>query len=225
MISQDKKKKFSLEEMQQQMELQLHEQYAINNNAYLKSIIALFIGLFAAIGFYGYVVIHSEPIVNIMKCSYEVYNINQLTFTAVGCLVVLAIMIHICIYQGTAQRYEQFIIYAIRKKYYIDSTMDKIFPKTYTPFNKCGLSIIQGLYGEFIKIIFGVEILILWSYHYMYHNIILCDKTCTPNPNIEDLCQIVLGAFGVLLLLNIFAFCCRRSKYIDLTESYHNLNN
>ena len=46
-------KKFSLEEMQQQMELQLHEQYAINNNAYLKSIIALFIGLFAAIGFYG----------------------------------------------------------------------------------------------------------------------------------------------------------------------------
>lgn len=48
------------EEMQQELEKQLHEQYAINNNANLGSIIVLLTALIAVFGAYGYIYLHSK---------------------------------------------------------------------------------------------------------------------------------------------------------------------
>jgi hypothetical protein len=43
-----------------ELERQLHEQYAINNNSNLSSIIALMTALLAIFGVYGYVFIHTN---------------------------------------------------------------------------------------------------------------------------------------------------------------------
>lgn len=158
-FSQEMKPSFSeTASMEQELEKQLHEQYAINNNANLSSVIALLVSLFAAIGAYGYVFIHTT--VTSLPISYPQvtsFDSSQFLFAAIGCLIVLAIMLHICMYQGFAQRYEQFVTYAIRYKYHsqVNYSMPtkKIFPDTYHPFNKSGLNIIQGLYGEIAKII------------------------------------------------------------------------
>ena len=74
--------------MEQELEKQLHEQYAINNNANLSSVIALLVSLFAAIGAYGYVFIHTT--VTSLPISYvEVtsFDSSQFLFAAFGCLI------------------------------------------------------------------------------------------------------------------------------------------
>ena len=44
--------------MTQKLELQLHEQYAINNNANLSSIVTLICTILVIFGSYGYVFVH-----------------------------------------------------------------------------------------------------------------------------------------------------------------------
>ena len=51
------------EEMQQELEKQLHEQYAINNNANLGNIIVLLTALIAVFGAYGYIYLHSWTVI------------------------------------------------------------------------------------------------------------------------------------------------------------------
>ena len=106
------------------------------------------------------------------------YDLQQFLFTAVGCFIVLAIMMYLCIYQGAAQRYEQFITYAIRQKYHSEQSSDNtakqaqpIFPKNYHPFDKTCLQFIQGLYGEFIKIIIAVMLLLVIATWYKVHKL------------------------------------------------------
>ena len=161
----EQEKMFSLEEMQQQMELQLHQQYAENNNASLSSIIALFAGLLTAIGAYGYVYLHSanyfEPV--LLPTESVCYSLTQLSYALIAAIFVIDIMICLCIIQGTAQRNEQFIIYGIRRKAYGDS-IPSFFPRNYVPYGKRGLRIVQGLYGEIVKISCLTQIVILFSY-------------------------------------------------------------
>ena len=58
--------------MELDIEKQLHEQYAVNNNAYLSSVISFLVGLFGAIGAYGYMLIYAFPDYggNIVFCFY-----------------------------------------------------------------------------------------------------------------------------------------------------------
>lgn len=163
-------------EMQQELESQLHEQYAINNNSNLSSVVTLFVALIAVFGGYGYVFIHSSLNFNFgemyNKCT-ELYSMDALVFAAMASFIVIAFMNHICLYQGYHQRFEQFITYSIRCKYYHqqpEKLGHRIYPSNYTPFKsfedlkKClqfgehGLC--QGLFGEFLKIFLGMEIII-----------------------------------------------------------------
>lgn len=147
------------EEMQQEMELQLHEQYAQNNNANLGSIITLIVTLLAVFYGYGYVYLHStlefsEGFVKMYEDGY--YTLDALVFTTMAVYVVLGIIYYICYYQGLHQRLEQFITFAIRAKYYrksprkwknpiiigfpeslMDDSYNEIFPRGYHPFKKC----------------------------------------------------------------------------------------
>ena len=140
-----------------EFEKQLHEQYAINNNAILRSVIVLACALIVVIGYFGYVFVNSTAefsngffrlrnddggfFMDVLLCSY------------VASSFILFVLARLCIYQGIAQRKEQFITYAIRKKYNIDERRDKenngkVLPKDYHPFNKSKRDVIQGLYGE-----------------------------------------------------------------------------
>lgn len=151
-------------EMQKKMELQLHEQYAINNNSNLSSAMVLFVAMLAVVGAYGYVYIHSDGKFVDCRNVGDLYSLNALMFTAIATIVVLLCIIYLCISFGCRQRREQFIIYAIRRKYYgygID--FDEIFPPQYKPMDKEGLSNVQSPYDNFIRCSLIVIITVLVS--------------------------------------------------------------
>ena len=157
------------EDKQFELEKQLHEQYAINNNEHMSSLITLFVSLIAVLGAYGYVFLHStiECATNLgtIYLEYEKYTIEALLLTASVCFIVIAVMQHLCIYQGSSQRKEQFIVYAIRQK----SKMDEIiFPDGYVPYGKKQRNFVQGIYGELVKIFGIVQFILfittLWKY-------------------------------------------------------------
>ena len=208
-----------------ELEMQLHEQYAINNNSNMSSMIALFVGLFAAIGAYGYVFIHTKNFTN----TSTMYDLPQLLFTAIGCFIVLAIMAYLCIYQGFAQRYEQFITFAIRNKHhsqYQQSFDDnasqqskQIFPQKYNPFDKEGLSIMQGLYGEFLKIIIVIMTLLILATAYKIYSL-KCDYC-------EEICCLIIAAIvcvSITTIILICFFCCKKDKYKDLVIEFSQYN-
>jgi hypothetical protein len=148
--------------MQDELLKQLHEQYAVNNNANLGTIVTLVVAVIAVIGYFGYVYVHtgvefSEDFGCLIAeevNGVNVYYLDALLLIYLASVLVIAILIRLCIYQGVAQRKEQFIIHAIRCKYFKDglNKEDYIFPEGYTPYKKERLQIVQGLYGELVKI-------------------------------------------------------------------------
>ena len=149
----------SQEEMRQSIESQLHEQYAINNNSNLNSVVVLLAAMIAVFWGYAYMFIHSSVEFSCIAqgwCLFNnctgLYSLDAFLLSALASCIVLHIMRRICIYQGYAQRYEQFITFAIRHKYFaklfyhrakevakteeIGKQEMGIFPKWYHPFNK-----------------------------------------------------------------------------------------
>lgn len=216
-------------EMQQILESQLHEQYAINNNSNLTSIVALFGGLMAIFGAYGYVFIHSTVEFDFEKMFQgENYTLDALFVTAMASLVIIAIMKHICLYQGFHQRYEQFITYAIRFKYYKqkpENIRPRLFPDNYSPFNKKYKDIPQGLYGEFLSFLCWINMLIFLSILAKLL-IFIVNYSFNKVPVVSWLELLVLL---IIELLCHFHMCCLRCKlkcnYFLLSQQYRYLNN
>ena len=159
-------------EMQQEMELQLHEQYAINNNAYVSSTLTFIVGVMAVLSAFGYVYLHSslKSATNLGTLAQgDSYTIDALLLTADAAILVLAILFLFCLDRGAYQRKEQFIIYAIRCKYFRELNGDeaagkkikKIFPKEYTPFNKSKCKFVQGVFGFMMPVFVVIAIIIV----------------------------------------------------------------
>ena len=102
-----------------EIEIQLHEQYADNNNSYLGHIVTLVAGLFAVIAFYGNVFMDASHYFE--KIEDYSYSLGDLCIVAVCAYIALGIMAYLCIYLGMHQRHEQFVVWAIRNKYYGDN--------------------------------------------------------------------------------------------------------
>lgn len=144
--------------MQDELLKQLHEQYAVNNNANLGTIVTLVVAVIAVIGYFGYVYVHtgvdfSKDFGCLVKSCGEFY-LDALLLIYLASVLILGILTCLCAYQGVAQRKEQFIIHNIRKECWGDEFLNnsKIFPSDYKPDGKTGLKVVQGLYGELIKI-------------------------------------------------------------------------
>lgn len=141
-----------------ELERQLHEQYAINNNTILGVVIALTCTLIIVIGYFGYVFVNScvefSDGFRSLKGEDGVYCLDALLCSYIASLFILFVLSRFCIYQGIAQRKEQFITYAIRKKYKFDNggceqdKSNKVLPNDYHPFGKNKIEAVQGLYGE-----------------------------------------------------------------------------
>lgn len=155
--------------MQDELLKQLHEQYAVNNNANLGTIVTLVVAVIAVIGYFGYVYVHtgvdfSDDFGCLVKPNGEFY-LDALLLIYLASVLVIAILVRLCIYQGVAQRKEQFITDAIRREYFNrdflrDTGFDKVFPEGYHPYGKKGLEIVQGLYGELVKVFMSVFVLL-----------------------------------------------------------------
>lgn len=233
------------------LEEQLHEQYAINNNSNLSSVIVLLASMIAVFSGFAYMFVNStvefsnKPNWALYdKCS-QTYYFDAFIFTAIACLIVIHIMIMICIYQGYQQRYEQFITYAIRNKYikeYWEKTgNDKrsiVFPKDYHPFPKegnnncsCPLFIsnkykdpIQGLFGEFVKIFCYLEWIIMGG---VFIKILsnACKK-CGGDCHCLGIIEIsILVIAFILLRFSLFKYISERyEKYKRRCDEYKHLN-
>ncbi len=186
-----------------EIERQLHEQYAVNNNSSLSSVVSLIVGLFTAIGFYGYAFVFCTNEFETRSFYSNSFSLTQLSIIAIFSMLFLTIIIHICIYQGSSQRLEQFIVNQIRIKNGIinQNGSSEIFPSSYKPSGKRGLRIIQGLYGEIVKISAALELFIIVSLLVRY---MLYIKSSFPSSvSIED----VLVVSVVLILFVYFAGC------------------
>ena len=172
------------------IESQLHEQYAINNNSKLGTVVPFIVAMLAVFGAYGYVYLYTSPelpsgfrllVEHCKCCNYSEYEFTlwALFLVAIAVYFVLWIIFRICIYQGSAQRREQFITFSIRYKAYrknlvpnqnsiniidvedyLSKEYNEIFPNGYHPFGKGRANFIQGLYGEIVKIIHVCSFLI-----------------------------------------------------------------
>jgi hypothetical protein len=197
------------ERMRQEIELQLHEQYAINNNANLGSVITFMVSIITVVGLYAYTFAHTTlefscpPQIEMYDSSRDMYSFDCLFFLAAGVICVLTIIQYLCLYQGSQQRYEQFITHAIRCKYFgpnfLHSQRPKVFPEDYSPFNKKLNTFVQGLYGEFIHIASVLKCIVVLtiifkSFSYAFY---LCGTSCSYS-NAEPTFS---GVCGVLVLL------------------------
>lgn len=215
--------------MQQELESQLHEQYAINNNSNLSSVVTLFVALIAVFGGYGYVFIHSSlwfDFEHFYDNSTGLYSLDALLFVAMAVFVVIFYMEYICLYQGNHQRFEQFVTYAIRCKYYHEKPEKKeprLYPSSYTPFDKDDKTMTQGLFVEFLELFkwskYTLIISIIAKFIYVAINCI-CFYQCS-------FCCV--GLLEILLLLFIIYYCWKslnkkKSKmkkiYAELEEEY-----
>lgn len=221
--------KMSDEEMQQQMELQLHEQYAQNNNAYFGSVVTLFATLLVVIGVYGYVYIKTDcyfssdfgALVNPL----DEYYLDVLLLSALVSLFVLKICHNICIYQGISQRCEQFVIDAIRRKYYgkdIVNGSKFVFHPGYHPYNKRCSEIVQGLYNLFRHFIYWAVGIIIGSViiKFLFIAIINSNNIIPVRTSITG---IIEGLIFLLCLMGMYLDSCR--YYRKRTSIYRRLNN
>lgn len=197
-------------EMQQKMELQLHEQYAINNNANFNSIIVLIAALIAVLGtfFNAYSKIDDNEKLNLT---------NPILILYFGVSVVLFIIYFVSLLQGVKQRCEQFVVFAIRSKYYPDLLNEvapnsgrdrRTFPKGYHPFGKKGFSIVQGLYGYTCVgclLIFSLISIMIIKFH--HHS-----------------CCCFMLILIIFLLSSYATYKWQQCKYIKYEEMYKRYN-
>ena len=200
--------------------LQLHEQYAINNNANLSTIMTLVIALIGVIGYYGSVFIQTT---NEFKGNlFDLYIPNQcqyfieaLILVYLASISILAVLFCLCTYQGIAQRKEQFIIHAIRMRYEIG--VGKLLPKEYHPFDKKWFQPIQGLYGELVKIFIVVFVVLtaitVLQVHYGDSSKVNC-------------CIIELSILFTILIVFVcgWYFWKHNESYNEIQEEYKTMN-
>ena len=141
-----------------ELEKQLHEQYAVNNNSNAGTLILLISALLISFTGYGYVMYQ-----------YRIGECTDIAIVNLAAIVVMAVMMLlycISVHLGAGQRMEQFITFAIRLKHYgltksrVKEDLEyaqrieryeEIYPEDYHPFNKGMNNFVQGIYGLLSK--------------------------------------------------------------------------
>ena len=235
--------------MRQKLELHIHEQYAINDNAKMSSLITLFVPLLTAVGFYGYVFVHSTCEFSKFDGKWELidpnkmFNLDALILTAFCSLFILFVLSLVCLELGFSHRYTQFIIHAIRAKYYqprqdnkeqaksnsdkgVDEEIDlgpdfnQIFPRGWTPFGKDKkkvIDVVPGLYGEFIKYLKWTGLIIIISC--LAKVVFYWLDSITQYPAFIEVPIVVLGGLWMRGYFRFF-FCRKIRKYKGLEHEY-----
>lgn len=210
-----------------EFEMQLHEQYAINANHNLATMITIAIAALSVIGVFGYVLIHTNLScfsIFIIGSQSESYTINTLLLSCCAVLIVLCILFHISLELGSKQRMEQFITFAIRCKYYDRKDYDDIFPEGYNPFNKCVCDFVQGLHNMSLKVygfLYAIVVVITVVAYCIAKGSNECCCPCfnTGDANCGILCAFVVTIFFTLLI-SICELQCKYYKYLKRQKEY-----
>lgn len=227
-----------------EIEKQLHEQYAINANNNLTALVSIAAVLLSAIGTYGYVFINAGVKTNLFALNPQ-FSPVSIEVAAIVAIIILGVLFHISLYLGANQRMEQFVMFAIRCKYYGEEMKEimsqstgndpncskRIYPKDYHPFNKTKGNFVQGLHNESLKFYKVIYLCIVLSSFLSFFsdsypaNCNLCPNTCC------------CFCGGIVAFLNLCYFlvviftpfiCCgsldsRFTKYTKRCEEYKDL--
>lgn len=183
--------------MSEELEKQLHEQYAVNNNSKTSSLIAILSAVMIAFTAYGYVLYNPCPTskIDMLLCAS-----NAVT----GVIVLLYI---IAIYLGTDQRKEQFVSFAIRVKgYKTNSDYNSIYPKNYNPFHKTLCNFVQGLYN-----LLSVALVCCLS-------VVVITTICAKGGNID--CPLFHCCWAVSLMYMLYYRLKKYQEYLKLEQEY-----
>jgi len=145
-----------------ELEKQLHEQYAINNNASISSFVSFIVAIFALFGSFGYVFVYSSIEFSVGG-KFVVNNIMTLDIFLLFSVMVAGIMLFISLISlqlGYSNRNNQIIINNIRNRYF-DKNKDKIFGNNYNPLDKKWFDFIQDYFNNFYWMFFSGQILVL----------------------------------------------------------------
>ena len=191
------------QEMQKELELQLHEQYAINNNANVSSFIAMIGALIIAFTGYGYVLY--QYLMGDVCCCKMADAETMVHIATFAVLVVIFILYMVALNLGTGQRMEQFITFAIRQTAYKDKidTYKEIYPKAYHPFNKTIWRFTQGMYNSLLYIFLIVYVIVC-----IYTALYVLDRPCC------------MFAYALLLVSMIIITCYKYYSYIKREKEY-----
>ena len=206
--------------MQEEMELQLHQQYAENNNAYFGSIVAFIGVLLGVIAAYGYVYIRtslyfSKDFGSMVDC-FDNYTMDALILTSIAAMLVVLICHHICVERGVAQRKEQFIIDSIRRHYYGDTLNKdrKWLPNTYHPYEKESGEIIQGLYNLFRRILY-------WTNWIIFITVMLKVGASFNNHCLQFMLVLCFLILALSFIYKMYLFQSQQMcKYIEIQKEY-----
>ena len=155
---------FHKKEMREFIYQDIHRGYSDNFNSILQSCMSLLIASLGVLWSFGYVFLYSTN--ELPSCWFEMQgnnflNLKALCFTTISALIALTGIIMLLMYQGVAGRNEQFITHSIRRiSEIVESNVHEIFPKDYHPYQKEDFKIMQGLYGEIVKLLIGISIII-----------------------------------------------------------------
>lgn len=179
------------EDMQMKIESQLHEQYAVNNNANNTSYIALLTPLFMVFTGYAYV------LYNYMTRNLSIGD-EIMIYTTIAVLIVLLILHAVALEIGASQRSNQFVIDKIREKAYKSTDKsDRIFPEGYRSSGKNYFTFVQGIYNTFSKTCFYLYTL------FCVNLILILEK--------DKYIAFVLAFFVIIMFLHR---CCLYRKYL-----------
>ncbi len=180
--------------------MQLHNQYAVNRNSILGSMLTLFVGMLSVIGAYGYVFLHTD----VPECKQYDHSFTfvGLAWSAGAAIVVISIIALMCISLGYHQRREQFVIDSIRKRHYAEVEYNEIHPKNYNPYDKEMVNAMPTPYDMLFKVSCLVAILVLFSF---------CTKSLVFRA--EANCAILSIVFVVFLISAAFVWHNLNKEY------------
>lgn len=198
-----------------ELENQLHNQYAINNNSNATSLIAILSALAFGFAAYGYAVAKYYP----HTCKEQTLMMLLASILVIELLVLLYVL---SVNYGTAQRKEQFITFSIRFKRYTENPNNNngndykdIYPNSYNPFCKNFCDFVQGIYNtlSYAMVIAVVFIVITTLY--------LCPQLC--NNILFTSCWTVSLAY--MLLYRLRKFCSYRSREDEYLKKFKDRSN
>ena len=156
------------QEMQKELELQLHEQFAINNNANSNSFVAMLGALIIAFTGYGYV-LYQFLMGDYGRCCCQNAKAQAMVHIAtIAVLVVILILYVVAVHIGASQRSDQFVIHKIRGNAYAHdmSRFKDIYGKGYSPVGKSFMCFVQGFYNSLswmLLAIYSVIAFVTWG--------------------------------------------------------------
>jgi hypothetical protein len=156
-----------------QLESQLHEQYAINNNANVGSFVSFLAALLALFGFFGYAFVFSsnEFSTNGKLIKDGIMTLDVFFLFSIIVIGMLFFLSLISLQLGYSSRSNQIIIDRIRDKYFLKNKQ-VIFGNSYSPKGKTWGSFVQDYFNLFYWLFYSGQILlILFSFLKILQNI------------------------------------------------------